>query len=115
MGGLIDFTFNVLYCIVFLVTDLLCMVFRCFVPLKKSLKDDVILVTGAASGLGRLMSYKLVSLKPRMIVCWDMNAVENQKTSENIMKMYPGVQSLHFQVDLSNKVKTAEVAAQTKD
>jgi len=60
------------------------------------------------------MTYKLASLKPRMIVCWDMNAVENKKTSETIMKLYPGVQSLHFQVDLSNKVKTAEVAAETK-
>ncbi|OQR77311.1 epidermal retinol dehydrogenase 2-like [Tropilaelaps mercedesae] len=46
-----------------------------FVPSKwrmKSVKDEIVLVTGAGSGIGRLMSIKFADLGAK-IVCWDIN------------------------------------------
>ena len=70
---------------------------------KKDISDDIILVTGAASGIGRLMAYKLADLKPRAIVVWDLNSDENEKTKKEIEKK--GVKCIAFSIDLSKREK----------
>merc|ERR1712226_271377 len=93
--------------------DLLVNAFYSIVPPpKKSIEDDVILVTGAASGIGRLTAYKLADRKPRMIVVWDMNEAENEKTRACIEKK--GVKALAFKIDLSSRERVRDVAEATK-
>jgi len=52
----------------------------------KSVEGEVILVTGAGSGLGRLLSEKLALRHNAKVVCVDVNASENAKTADNINK-----------------------------
>jgi NADPH:quinone reductase-like Zn-dependent oxidoreductase len=45
----------------------------------KSVKGDIVLITGGGSGIGRLMSLKLADLGA-IIVTWDVNAKGNEET-----------------------------------
>ena len=45
----------------------------------KSIKGDIVLITGGGSGIGRLMSLKLADLGA-IIVTWDVNAKGNEET-----------------------------------
>ena len=69
-----------------------------FIPApEKDISDDIILVTGAASGIGRLMAYKLATYKPRAMIVWDLNEEENEKTKTEIEKK--GVKCLAYTND----------------
>ena len=57
-----------------------------FVPSKlrfKSVKDEIVLVTGAGSGIGRLMALKFADLGAK-IVCWDINKDGMEETVNDI-------------------------------
>ena len=45
----------------------------------KSIRGDIVLITGGGSGIGRLMSLKLADLGA-IIVTWDVNAKGNEET-----------------------------------
>ena len=68
-------------------------------------------MTGAASGIGRLMAYKLAGLKPRAIVVWDLSTAENEKTKKEIEKM--GVKCIAFTINLAKREAVYEVADAT--
>ena len=51
---------------------------------KKDITNDVVLVTGAASGIGQLMAYKFAKQGAKLIVCWDLNQSGNDATVKNI-------------------------------
>jgi len=88
-----------------------CLVFTILPAPKKDISDDIILVTGAASGIGRLMAYKLAGLKPRAIVVWDLSTAENEKTKKEIEKM--GVKCIAFTINLAKREAIYEVADET--
>lgn len=57
-----------------------------FVPSKfriKSIKDEVVLVTGAGSGIGRLMAIKFAGLGAK-VVCWDISKDTMEETANDI-------------------------------
>ncbi|WP_413557350.1 SDR family NAD(P)-dependent oxidoreductase [Bdellovibrio sp. HCB209] len=62
------------------------------------LKDQVIIVTGAASGIGRDSAVALAK-KGAKILCADFNEQGAEKTSEELNEI--GVASYHFKVDVS--------------
>jgi len=53
---------------------------------EKSVEGEIIMITGAGSGLGRLMSEKLALRHGAKIVCVDVNATGNAETVDNIVK-----------------------------
>ncbi|XP_022160598.1 17-beta-hydroxysteroid dehydrogenase 13-like [Myzus persicae] len=57
--------------------------FLCIYPVEKSLKDKVVLVTGAGRGLGREMSY-LLAKEGAKVVCVDINAEGVKETADVI-------------------------------
>ncbi|XP_025198098.1 estradiol 17-beta-dehydrogenase 11-like [Melanaphis sacchari] len=57
--------------------------FTSIYPVKKSLKDKVVLVTGAGRGLGREMSYQLAQ-EGAKVVCVDINAEGVKETADVI-------------------------------
>jgi len=81
-------------------------------PFEKDVKDDVILVTGGASGIGRLMAQKFADLGPKMIVVWDLNTAENEVTKKYIESK--GVKAAAFTVNLADVDQAHKAAADTK-
>ena len=78
---------------------------------EKSIKNDIILITGAGSGIGRLMALKLAKLGA-IIVSWDVNATGNKETIQLIKAQ--GGTAYAYTVDLCKKEAIYEAAAKTK-
>ena len=56
----------------------------CFLPsTKKDVKDEIVLITGAGSGLGRLMAMRFAALGS-VVVCLDINEEANKATADEI-------------------------------
>lgn len=67
---------------------------------EKSVEGETILITGAGSGLGRLLSEKLALRHGAKIVCVDVNAEANADTVNNINSQKGS--AIGFACDLSN-------------
>jgi len=77
----------------------------------KSVKGDIVLITGGGSGIGRLMSLKLADLGA-IIVTWDVNTKGNEETVSMIKAN--GGTAYGYTVDLTKKEKIYEVAEEVK-
>lgn len=80
--------------------------------LSKSVKDDIILITGGGSGIGRLMAQKFAKLGAT-IVTVDVNEANNEKTARLIKE--DGGQCYSYTCDLSNREAIYEVASKIKN
>ena len=83
-------------------SSLLCLV-RLIVPYAyrcKSVKGEICLVTGAGSGIGKLMAKKFAKLGARLILV-DVNEKENEKTANEIL--VDGGNAKAYKCDLSNR------------
>ena len=61
----------------------LSVVFTFVSPAKKSVKGDIVLITGTGSGLGRLMALQFTKLGA-VVVGWDVNNKGNEETAEAV-------------------------------
>lgn len=52
---------------------------KVFTRTERDVSDDIVLITGSGSGIGREMAYEYAKLGAK-IVCWDMNEANNQET-----------------------------------
>lgn len=91
-----------------------------FVPKCLRFKDvsqDIVLVTGGASGLGRLFALKFAKLGARVII-WDLNLAgleETAKMVEELRSKRDNVGSCHYyQVDISDRNKVYATAERIK-
>ncbi len=50
---------------------------------RKSVRDEIVLVTGAGSGLGRLMAVAFARLGARIVI-WDINEAGNKVTEKMV-------------------------------
>lgn len=79
----------------------------------KDVSNDIVLITGGASGLGRLMAIRFAKLGSTVVI-WDMNLAGLEETRkmieelrskrENVGKCY------HYQVDISDRHKVYQAA-----
>ena len=77
----------------------------------KSIKGDVILITGAASGIGRLLALKLAALGA-VIVSLDINKDGNEETAK-LIQLQGGL-AVAFTVDLNEKSDIDRVCSDIK-
>lgn len=85
---------------------------RLFIPGKaKDVDGEIVLITGAGSGLGRLLSIQFASLGST-VVCCDINEEANDKTVETIKSMRGDACGYVF--DCSDRKEVYDVAEKIK-
>lgn len=87
-------------------------IYRALVPPPpKSVKDDVILITGGAMGMGAIMGQRFGKLGAK-IVLWD---IQEKLLQETVQKLKDeGVQAWGFTCDVSDRNKIYEAAEKVK-
>lgn len=83
----------------------------------KDVSNDIVLITGGASGLGRLMAIKFAKLGSKVII-WDLNLAgleETAKMIEELRSKRENVGKCHYyQVDISDRFKVYAAAERVK-
>ncbi|XP_054845727.1 17-beta-hydroxysteroid dehydrogenase 13-like [Eublepharis macularius] len=85
---------------------------KLFIPLKrKSVSGEIVLITGAGHGLGRLTAYEFAKRQSRLVL-WDINKHGVQETAEACRKL--GATAQVFTVDCSNREEIYNAAEKVK-
>ncbi|XP_045570541.1 short chain dehydrogenase/reductase family 16C, member 5a isoform X1 [Salmo salar] len=86
---------------------------RLFIPPKnKNVTGEIVLITGAGSGIGRLMAEKFAPLGVSLVL-WDINQEGVKETSRLVKEK--GVTKVHYYLcDCSDKAEVYRVADQVK-
>ncbi|ETE66063.1 17-beta-hydroxysteroid dehydrogenase 13, partial [Ophiophagus hannah] len=72
-----------------------------FIPVKrKSVAGEIVLITGAASGIGRHIAFEFAKQRSRLVL-WDINKSGIEETAEDCRKL--GVEAYPYVVDCSLK------------
>nr|XP_019566612.1 PREDICTED: short-chain dehydrogenase/reductase family 16C member 6-like [Rhinolophus sinicus] len=79
---------------------------------KKDVAGEIVLITGAGSGLGRLMAIKFARLGA-VLVLWDINEESNMETCR-LAKEKGGVKVFAYKCDCSNRQEVYRVADRVK-
>ncbi|XP_060066038.1 LOW QUALITY PROTEIN: epidermal retinol dehydrogenase 2-like [Ylistrum balloti] len=85
-----------------------------FVPTSlqaKNISGETVLVTGAGSGIGRLMAVRFAELGCRLIL-WDIDSKGNEETARQCKSV--GASARTYTVDLSKRDDIYRVASQVK-
>lgn len=78
---------------------------------KKSVRGEIVLVTGAGSGIGRLLTLRFAQLGARLVV-WDVNEKANKETAQLVRDR--GGEATAYTVDLSKREDVYRVAEKVK-
>lgn len=85
-----------------------------FVPRKKkNIEGEVVLITGAGSGIGRLMAQEFAALGT-VLVLWDINQ-DGVKETARLVKSAGAVKVHHYLCDCSDKNEVYRVADQVRN
>ncbi|CAE7239583.1 SDR16C5 [Symbiodinium sp. KB8] len=76
---------------------------------EKSVAGEVVLITGAGSGIGRLMAHRFAGLGGRMVL-WDINAVAVQAVAEELTSL--GHEAKAFTVDVADRTTVYKAAGE---
>ncbi|XP_058384721.1 short-chain dehydrogenase/reductase family 16C member 6-like [Diceros bicornis minor] len=79
---------------------------------KKNIVGEIVLITGAGSGLGRLMAIKFASLGANLVL-WDINQDGNMETCR-LAKEKGDVKVFAYKCDCSNRQEVYRVADEVK-
>ena len=89
--------------------SLVCLV-KQFLPVKKKdASKEIVLVTGAGSGIGRLMALEFAKLGAKLVL-WDINQEANDAVREEIKAM--GGVAHSYRVDCSKREEIYDTAAE---
>lgn len=85
---------------------------KLFIPKKrKSVTGEIVLITGAGHGIGRLTAYEFAKLKSKLVL-WDINKHGIEETVAECRKL--GAQAHSFVVDCSNREDVYNAAKKVK-
>jgi all-trans-retinol dehydrogenase (NAD+) len=92
---------------------LICLVapIRRFFPKKKSVKGELVLITGGASGIGRLLSLRFAKLGANVVI-WDINTDGLAKVKKEVEAN--GAKCWTYKCDISKREETYKVAKEVQ-
>ena len=103
--------FNLYYCLPVILGLLI--IFRFLIPArKKDVSKEIVLITGAGSGIGRALSLKFAGLGAT-VVLWDINKSANDAVAQEINSKTPK-KADSYQCDCSKREDVYRVAEQVK-
>lgn len=82
--------------------------------LRKNVENEIILITGAGSGLGRGVAKRFASLGAT-VVLWDVNENGNEETKRQIQAVQSNAKVYAMKVNLCDREDIYRVAQQVKD
>ena len=82
-----------------------------FLKKRKNVKDEIVLITGAGSGIGQLMSIEFAKLGA-IIVAWDINEQGLNKTKRLVE--LNGSKCYVYNVDVTDRQRVYEAAQNVK-
>ena len=110
MLALILETFTVIAIVLW---QILLSIFRFFVPVRaKSISGEIVLITGAGSGLGKLLALK-IARTGAVVVCVDINQQANEETVVELTSA--GFAAHGYKCDCSNRDDIYRMAALVKN
>lgn len=81
---------------------------------KKDIRGETVLVTGAGSGIGRLLAIRFAQQGAK-VICWDVQEKANNETIAQLKNYISSPDKVHgYQVDVCNKEEVYEAAALVK-
>ncbi|XP_012229122.2 short-chain dehydrogenase/reductase family 16C member 6-like [Linepithema humile] len=88
-------------------------VYKLFAPVKrKSVADEIVLVTGAGHGIGKELAIGY-ALLGATVICWDINEETNEQTKNEIKEM--GKDSVYaYRCDITDREEVSRVAEKVK-
>ncbi|KAM7319870.1 epidermal retinol dehydrogenase 2 [Alexandromys fortis] len=89
------------------------LVFKVIPKKKKDVAGEIVLITGAGSGLGRLLAMHFAS-HGAILVLWDINQEGNMETCR-LAKEKGGVKVFTYKCDCSNRKEVYRVADQVRE
>ena len=107
MHPVLDFFVNLFLAIYYIFENLFCLLFA----RKKDIRGEVVLITGAGSGIGKLMSEYFGELGCRLVL-WDINATANEETKKFLKSK--GIDSHIYTCDVSKRENIYSVAERVK-
>ncbi|KAF7252822.1 Estradiol 17-beta-dehydrogenase 11 [Varanus komodoensis] len=85
---------------------------KLFIPVKrKSVRGEIVLITGAAHGIGRLTAYEFAKHQSKLVL-WDLNKKGLEETAEGCKQL--GAEVHAFRVDCSVKEEIYSAAEKVK-
>lgn len=79
---------------------------------KKTVANEVVLVTGAGSGIGRLLALRFAKLGSKLVL-WDVNQKGNEETKNMVQEL--GAEVYAYTCDITRREEVYRLAKQVKD
>jgi len=80
----------------------------------KTVTGKRVLVTGAASGIGRLLAFELVRRGASAVVCWDIDEEGLEETNRQILAEFPNATVKNFTCNLADRADVYATADKMK-
>ena len=109
MGSFIVETFSVIVLVLYQFLKAVIQVF--FPPPRKDITGEIVFLTGAGSGIGRLMALRFAKLGAT-VVCVDINQAANEETAKEIKSL--GFKAHGYTCDCSKREDIYRVAGLVK-
>lgn len=106
----LNIVYQMLYALYLVIKSSLSCIAKQIIPAKyrsKSVKGEIVLITGSGSGIGKLMAKQFARLGARLILV-DIDQVSNEKTANEIL--IEGGNAKTFTCDLSNRLDIYKLA-----